>query len=50
VEFLTREHPEWQRDASGFVAEATSGVDACEEVISVENQAWMTRWEQDPPS
>jgi len=32
-----------ERHAEGTISDAAM-VDACEQVISVENQAWMTNW------
>ena len=50
MEFLrTAEQLERLRDArtnEGMVDAAF--VDACEKVISVENQAWMTQWTKTP--
>jgi hypothetical protein len=40
---LTRLRDEYQRTRSKTVA---AFIDACEDAISVENQAWMARWDQ----
>ena len=50
VEFLrTAEQLERLRDARAAEAMADAAfVDACEEVISVENQGWMTQWSKSP--